>query len=229
MALSETMRKAIDELRADRARIDEALAALEQFAGGAELAAPAAETEAPHKVPEPVMRESAASQRGPKRVNWGTMPGFERWRRELMTEALALPPGKERGAAMERLSQMTHVIAGARRSVGKTTLYAWLKDLEGKQPKGKAKPPPPADDDDDEAPAKDPQTERERLQAAGAIGNPVELGRKYDDASRRKPDCPAYNGCLGYAVKRKWEAFACSACTGPGAQKRPGPVRRRGL
>lgn len=71
------------------------------------------------------------------------------------------------------------------------------------------------DREDAEAAAK--LGELEAGQRAGTLGRPLQLV-DHDAPHRRRVNCPAYNACLAYAVKQKWQSFTCDGCTGPGLQ-----------
>lgn len=119
------------------------------------------------------------------------------WRRTLLADVLPLPEGNAREDALRAVKRsLAELPSEAERRVTMAELREWLKEAE----------------------SGDAKLERERLQASGEIGNPLQLAKGFNAADRRHQACPAYSACLGYVARRGWKGFTCDGCTGPGQQ-----------
>ena len=59
----------------------------------------------------------------------------------------------------------------------------------------------------------------EELAASIRESGVLQLAKGYEGPYPRKEECPAYDGCLTFAAKQKWQqGFTCGGCAGPGLQ-----------
>lgn len=195
----EQLGSAVIEMVADRV-----IEALDQSAIGAvvrrrlaagELAAPAAVKALPpargRRAPKAKVKTSAAPASKGGRRSWSKMPGLDEWRAKLLGPVLEHPIGSaERGAATSEILEGVHPLPdGTKGRIGKTQLYAWIKELDG------AATP---------APRPSPATSRDEEAKRRAVVAPILATPKHSRGRKREMLRVAHNQRMSLGALRAW-------------------------
>lgn len=143
----------------------------------------------------------------PKTKGWrAKWPSDPAWRRMTVEPVTSRPFGsKGRAGAIALLCRHgVELPNGTRQSIGKSTIYRWVEDVESPlEPRKEVTRNEPIPNEAGGLPLGAPR-EMSRQKEYGQIRTPV-----------RRQGCADYNKCLSYAAKLQWGGFACDGCGGP--------------